>query len=239
MERSLKDTECIILAGGFGTRLQSVVSELPKPMAPINGTPFLNYLLHNFHQQGIQHFILAIGHKSEAIEHYFSTKKLPYTVSFSHETEPLGTGGAIQQALQLANSKNVLIANGDSFFQFDLNSFYRQATALDYPCSVALKKVENSDRYGSVNLEGNEITGFFEKEFRASSLINAGIYLLDQKRFIAHSFPQKFSFEKDYLEIFAPKKELAGIEMEGYFIDIGIPEDYLKAQNDFKRLEYH
>jgi len=236
MANALSELDCIVLVGGKGTRLQSVVSDVPKPMAPINEIPFLKILLDELYSQGIQRFILATGHKSDVIQNYFASIKTPYSIQYSIEKEQLGTGGAIAQALELASSKKVLVVNGDTFFKLNLTKFIEQAEEMNQPCVIALKKVFNSDRYGSVQLVDNQITEFEEKAFKAEALINSGTYLLNKIQFLAHSFPEKFSFEKDYLEIYTKKQQLFGVEMEGYFIDIGIPEDYEKAQHDFKTI---
>lgn len=236
MANILNELDCIVLVGGKGTRLQSVVSDVPKPMAPINEIPFLKILLDELNAQGIQRFILATGHKSDVIQNYFASIKIPYSITYSIEKEQLGTGGAIAQALTLASSKKVLVVNGDTFFKLDLTVFIDQAEEINQPCVIALKKVFNSDRYGSVQLVDNQITEFEEKAFKEEALINSGTYFLNRIQFLEHSFPEKFSFEKDYLEIYAKKQQLFGIEMEGYFIDIGIPEDYEKAQHDFKTI---
>jgi D-glycero-alpha-D-manno-heptose 1-phosphate guanylyltransferase len=205
-------------------------------MAPINEIPFLKIVLDELYSKGIQHFILATGYKSDVIQTYFASIKTPYSIKYSIEKEQLGTGGAIAQALELASSEKVLIVNGDTFFKLNLTEFIDQAEEMNQPCVIALKKVFNSDRYGSVQLIDNQITEFEEKAFKTAALISSGIYLLNRIQFLEHSFPEKFSFEKDYLEIYAKKQQLFGIEMEGYFIDIGIPEDYEKAQHDFKTI---
>lgn len=224
-----------MLAGGMGTRLKSVVADVPKPMALVNNTPFLHTLLNQLYKKGVKRFILAVGYQNDVIQAYFTSLQLPYEIVFSIEKEPLGTGGAIQLALKQANSPEVLVVNGDSFFDLKLSEFVVSAQQLEKTCTLALKKMFNSERYGSVLLQGSKLIAFQEKSYREEALINAGVYWVDKQKFTSLEFPKKFSFEKDFLEVYAEKDVLAGIEMEGYFIDIGIPEDYKQAQNDFER----
>jgi D-glycero-alpha-D-manno-heptose 1-phosphate guanylyltransferase len=237
MDHSLNKTDCIVLAGGFGTRLKSVVSDVPKPMAPINGIPFLSLLLQQLHQKGLAKFILAVGYKSEYIQSYFSKNTFPFSVAFSIEDEPLGTGGAIRLAMKKAKSSTVLIVNGDTYFDFDVQNFVEQAILLDKECVLTLKKIDNSERYGTVKIEGNCITQFIEKQFQKEAYINAGVYCINKSKFNLSLFPKQFSFEKAYLEAQAGQKNLFGIAADGYFIDIGIPEDYEKAQDDFDKFK--
>lgn len=232
MDGTIENRDCIILAGGKGTRLRSVVSDLPKPMAPINGIPFLEILLKELHQSGVKNFILATGYQHEVIEDYFQDFT-EFPISFSVEEEPLGTGGAILKALRQAKSSKVLIVNGDTFFNLNLPSFLEKASPYsDASCVLALKKIEKSDRYGSVLLNSHQITQFKEKTYQEVALINSGIYLLDREWFLQLGLPDKFSFEMDFLEPYAQKGNIFGIEEEGYFIDIGIPEDYARAQRE-------
>ncbi len=232
-------TECIILAGGLGTRLRSVVDQLPKVMAPVNHFPFLHYLIEHLGTQGIHNIILATGYKHELIEEWVNTREGGFNFQFSREEEPLGTGGAIYKALQMAKSEDVLIINGDSFFNIsflNMLAFHRKHRS-DF--TIALKPMNKFDRYGCVETDAQgRITAFLEKEYREQGLINAGVYLMNRNAFLQISFPEKFSMEKDYMEKYVGKIAMFGFLSEGYFIDIGIPDDYEKAQHDF-RLGFH
>lgn len=229
--------EAIILAGGFGTRLRSVVSDVPKCMALIDGKPFLHYLIEFLQKNGIEHFIFSVGYLHEVIENYLFQNYANLNVTFSLEKEPLGTGGAIQLAAGKTSHKNVLVCNGDTFYKTDLNllcQFHKQKNAT---CSLSLKPMNNFDRYGVVELnEDDSIKNFKEKQFYETGFINGGVYALNIPGFIEEGLPEKFSFEKDYLEKKVRRMEkkpgIFGIVQNHYFIDIGIPEDYEKAQKE-------
>jgi D-glycero-alpha-D-manno-heptose 1-phosphate guanylyltransferase len=229
-------TEAIILAGGLGTRLRDTVPDLPKCMAPVAGRPFLSYVIDYLRMQGVEHFIFSLGYKGEVIENYLIEHypTLDYTVVL--EEEPLGTGGAIHLAIQKVRGSNVVVANGDTLFKVNLQELFAFHTAMNAECTLALKHMQHFDRYGVVETnDKGKITSFKEKQFYESGLINGGMYLLNKEKFLQHSFTQKFSFEKDYLEKQYTQEDFYGLAQEGYFIDIGIPEDYSRAQQDLKR----
>ncbi len=225
--------EAIVLAGGFGTRLQKVISELPKPMAPVAGKPFLQYILDDLNEQGMEHVILAVGYLRETIINYFGNKYLKIKITYSIEEEPLGTGGGILQACKFAEQENVFIINGDTFFNVDLQSLYEFHHEKNALLSVALKQMKNFDRYGTVEINNEKrIIAFNEKKYLEEGLINGGIYCLNKKIF-PNSLHQKFSFEKEILEKEFINGNIYGKVYENYFIDIGIPQDYERAQVDF------
>jgi D-glycero-alpha-D-manno-heptose 1-phosphate guanylyltransferase len=226
-------SEAIILAGGLGTRLRSVVADLPKCMAMVAGRPFLSYVVDYLRMQGVERFVFSLGYKAELIEAYLSDHYPTLHYVCVKEHEPLGTGGAIQLACSEVASENVLIANGDTLFKIKVNELFRVHLQHSARCTLALKPMNNFDRYGVVELDKKQaVLSFKEKQFYTEGLINGGLYLLNKELFLQHSFPEKFSFEKDYLEKYAAEQKFYGSIQEGYFIDIGIPEDYLKAQTD-------
>lgn len=230
--------ECIILAGGMGTRLQSVVSDVPKCMAPVAGHPFLYYLFTSLTEAGFRHIILALGYKHEIIEEWIRANPFPVRISTVIEETPLGTGGAVKLALSQATTDEVFILNGDTFFGVnypEMQDLHKQTHAS---ATVALKKMEKFDRYGVVDIEPqtNRILCFNEKQYCESGLINGGIYLINRHEL--KNFPDKFSLEKDFFETAVHTSTLSGYISEGYFIDIGIPEDYERAQSDFKDGKY-
>ncbi len=231
----MKITQAIILAGGLGTRLRSVVSDLPKCMAPVAGRPFLFYVINFLRSQGVEKFIFSLGYKHEIIEDYLNDQFSTLNFQCSIEKEPLGTGGAIQLACQLATEKNVLIVNGDTLFKIngkEVNDFHEQQSA---ECTLALKPMQHFDRYGVVELNHNKVNDFKEKQFYESGLINGGVYILNVEGFLDKKFPAKFSFEKDYLEQHYQQGKIAGIVQDDYFIDIGIPEDYERVQQELEQ----
>lgn len=224
--------ECVVLAGGKGTRLRSVVSDLPKCMAPVSGRPFLAWLLDDLREAGFDHIILSLGYKHEAVEAWVATRADRDSITCVVEEEPLGTGGGVRLALRQAREDAVFILNGDTFFGVDypaMQAFHRQSGAQ---ATLALKPLRDFDRYGEVTLDGEgRITAFREKRPCAEGLINGGVYLL--QRDALAEMPERFSLEKDYFEPKAESAGLAGFRSEGYFIDIGIPADYARAQRDF------
>ncbi|MGN6165652.1 MAG: HAD-IIIA family hydrolase [Flavisolibacter sp.] len=228
--------EAIILAGGLGTRLRDAVPDLPKCMAPVAGRPFISHVVDYLRMQGVQHFIFSLGHKWDVIENFLINHypTLDYTVVI--EKEPLGTGGAIHLAIQKARDTNVLVANGDTLFKADVRSLFSFHLAHEAECTLALKPMQHFDRYGVVETnENGRIISFKEKKFYENGLINGGIYILNKEIFLQHSFDQKFSFEKDYLEKYFNDGNIYGSVQQDYFIDIGIPEDYNKAQADLQQ----
>ena len=230
--------ECVVLAGGKGTRLRSVVSDLPKCMAPVAGRPFLAWLLDDLREAGFDHIILSLGYKHEAVEAWVATRPDRDSITCVVEEEPLGTGGGVRLALRQAREDAVFILNGDTFFGIDypaMQAFHRQSGAQ---ATLALKPLRDFDRYGEVSLDGEgRITAFREKRPCAEGLINGGVYLL--QRDALAEMPERFSLEKDYFEPKAESAGLAGFRSEGYFIDIGIPADYARAQRDFAGGAYH
>jgi len=229
------ENEAIVLAGGFGTRLKGIIDDKPKPMAPVNGKPFLEYLLTYLCHQGITHVILSVGYKSEIISDYFGNKFKSISIDYAHESEPLGTGGGIRNALKYSKSDSILILNGDTMFNIDIKKLCHIHQAKRSELTVALRKMEDGSRYGSVNIDDeNRITAFTEKkEGLTHILINGGVYLLNKSTFLKKSFPARFSFEKDFLEAGYTNGHFFGIEFSDYFIDIGLPETYSQAQSEF------
>jgi D-glycero-alpha-D-manno-heptose 1-phosphate guanylyltransferase len=229
----MQKSSIIILAGGLGTRLRSVVADLPKCMAPVNGKPFLDYVINYFQQQGITDFIFSLGYMHEVIEDYVASHFSHLTSHISLEDEPLGTGGAIKKACSLAKSKNVFATNGDTLFKADTSVLQNFHELKNADCTLALKPMENFDRYGVIELNADDsIKSFHEKKFYEEGLINGGLYMLNVENFLNESFPGKFSFETAYLERFYTQHKMYGLVQDEYFIDIGIPEDYARAQKE-------
>jgi D-glycero-alpha-D-manno-heptose 1-phosphate guanylyltransferase len=225
--------EAIILAGGLGTRLRSVVSDLPKCMAPVAGKPFLHFVIEHLLNQGIYKFIFSVGYKSEMIIEYINEQYPMLNAQFSIEEEPLGTGGAVKLSCSLATEKNVLILNGDTLFTIDAEKLSGFHNACGADCTLSLKPMQNFNRYGVVELNNDHtIASFKEKQQYKSGLINGGVYALNVAGFLNEDLPQKFSFEKDYLEQYFDKRKMYGDVQDVYFIDIGIPEDFERAQNE-------
>ncbi len=228
--------EAIILAGGQGTRLKSVVADIPKPLAPVNNIPFLTYLIRFLKQQGISHIVLSVGYKWELIKEIYGNSFEGIEISYAVEDTPLGTGGGIALALDKTKEEDVLILNGDSFIDFDLKEFYEFHKANNSEISFVLKEMKDFDRYGSVEVNDRKISAFCEKKFMNRGLINAGAYIVKRDIFREFNPSKRLSFENDYLEKKVNEGQFFGYTTKGYFIDIGIPEDYYKAQKDFKEI---
>ncbi len=219
--------EAIVLAGGLGTRLKSEIGEIPKPMAPIHDTPFLDYIFDFLIKNGIQKAILSVGYKWEIIKNHYGSTYKDLSIEYCVEKERLGTGGAIKLALELVKGKYAYIINGDTFFDINLLRLQDFHFNNNSNCSLALKKMFDVDRYGSVRLsDKNQVIAFEEKEYKKETVINGGIYLVDKT--IISELPQQnvFSFESDYLEENTNEKFIFGLEFDNYFIDIGIPDDF-------------
>ena len=224
--------EAVILAGGMGTRLQSVVADVPKCMAPVAGKPFLYYLLTTLETAGFKHVILALGYKHEITEAWLADYETSLNITTIVEDMPLGTGGAVKPALSKATQTSVFVFNGDSYLGLDYQAMLRYHIEKKASAVLALKQMFRFERYGQVEIDDEaRIVRFGEKQYCDAGFINGGVYVLNRK--ILENFPDKFSLEKDFFEAEASSGKLIGFPTNGYFIDIGIPEDYLRAQNDF------
>lgn len=222
--------QAIILAGGFGTRLRSVLADIPKPMAPIHGKPFLAYLIDYLKTQGITDVILSVHYLREQIEEYFKNNYQGITIQYAIEDEPLGTGGAIVNALNLVKGQDpVFVLNGDTFLQLD----YRAMATSQHRMTMALRKIDDCSRYGTVQVVDNIITHFIEKGGNATGLISAGVYLIHPELFCDMQVPLQFSIEQDFLHPQVGVIKPRAFVVEDYFIDIGIPEDYARAVREF------
>ena len=226
--------KAIILAGGKGTRLQTVISDVPKPLAPIQGQPFIFILIRFLLFHGIKEIIISTHHLAEKFDGYLGAfKKISQNISLVKEPAPLGTGGALRfTCQQFSASKNFLVLNGDTFFDFDLAAFvkkYATETAL------ALKEVPNSARYGTVELKDGNIQKFTEKsETPASGAIYAGFAIVSTQDILDFLPEGSSSLEKDFFpKLLRESRLVKGEIFNGKFIDIGIPEDYAMANTLF------
>jgi D-glycero-alpha-D-manno-heptose 1-phosphate guanylyltransferase len=226
--------EAVILAGGIGSRLKSAVKHVPKPMAEVSGRPFLEYLLDYIHSQKIKRIILAVGYKHEIIMQHFGTNYKGLELIYSVELEPLGTGGAIKNALGSIEGSDFFILNGDTYFTVSLSRLYEFHKFKGAVLTMALRPLNNFSRYGTVKLnDSGRIVGFKEKGYRKQGMINGGIYLIRRGIIKKAGLPAKFSFEKEFLEKYVQTFAIYGLPFKDcFFIDIGIPEDYARAQDE-------
>jgi len=221
--------EAIILAGGFGTRLKSVVADLPKPMAPVNGQPFLALLLDALHENGFTRIILSVGYRYEVIRDYFGASYRGMALAYAVESSPLGTGGAIALALGLAEQEAVFVFNGDTYLEIDAIGLSACWQKTHLPI-IVVRHVPDAGRYGRVEFKHGRITTFHEKGEAVEGFINAGCYILPKNVFDDYRLPESFSFETDYLPRALKNGSIMACPCDGLFIDIGIPKDYSKAQ---------
>ena len=230
--------EAIVLAGGLGTRLRTEVPDLPKCMAPVGGRPFIAYLTEYFRRAGIERFVFALGYKSAAFDEFFGHCFPDGGYAVSIEEQPLGTGGAIRQACTIARERTVLILNGDTFFRIGVDKLAAAHGAHRADCTICLKPMKAFDRFGVVEMDaGDRVRGFREKRFTQAGLINGGVYALDREGLLAADLPEVFSLEKDYLERSLDTRSIYGLVQDEYFVDIGIPEDYRRVQQEINSLQ--
>ena len=225
----------LVLAGGFGTRLKSVVKKLPKALAPINNVPFLYYQIKNWKKQGITDFVFLLHFEAEMIISFLESEKSGIlkncSVKCITEPKPLGTGGAIKYCInELSIKENFLVANADTW----LGSGVKQLIKKNSP-SLLIVEVEDSQRYGSVILRNNKIMSFKEKtNFKSKGFINAGLAILNPNFFNLSS--DVFSLENEIFPDLVKKNLLVGLELKTTFIDIGVPDDYYQFIKMFKKL---
>lgn len=226
-------SEAIVLVGGLGTRLRPVVSDVPKPLASVGGRPFLAYMLDSLERAGIRRVILAAGYKSDVVRHTIGERWHGMCVDYSIEDAPLGTGGAIAKALTMLDADRAHVLNGDTYLRYDLAAFADASLENGFEIGMALAHVADVARYGAVEREGRAVSGFAEKGRSGEGFINAGCYFLTAAAIATFPVTGRFSFESDVLPgCVAARKVFAYPETDD-FIDIGIPEDFARAQDVF------
>lgn len=214
-----------------------MLANVPKPMAPVYGKPFLCYVLDRLIDAGVQRIVLATGYKHEYICDWFGDSYRGTEIVYSQEKEPLLTGGAIRKAASLLQSDDFVVLNGDTLFDIDFNQLYTFHTSINANLSVALRHVEDTSRYGSVTCTDGNIIAFHEKtESHGAGDINGGIYAINRTWMMSRDLPTVFSFEKELMQPLAGTPHFCGLAFYDYFIDIGVPEDYWRAQKEFAAL---
>ncbi len=242
--------QAVILAGGLGTRLRGVVDDRPKPMADVCGRPFLEILLNDLKSAGVTDIIFAVGYLGELIEDYFGDGSVfDVNIHYSWEKEQLGTAGAIKNALAYITDERVLVLNGDTYYKMDYRAVFNSAVADDTDMTIVLRKVQDVSRYGKVTLDDKKIVRFNEKSNDTSNtlqpgqsvpgLINGGVYVM--RKSLIETIPHgKVSIENESIpQWIAEGKLIEGYVHDGYFIDIGIPEDYYEFVEDWKAGNLH
>jgi D-glycero-alpha-D-manno-heptose 1-phosphate guanylyltransferase len=226
--------EAIVLAGGFGTRLKSVVADVPKPMAPINGRPFLEILLETLVNKGFTRAVLSVGYLADLIVAHFGSNFNGLALEYEIEETPLGTGGAIMRAMKHCRLDHVFVFNGDTFLDLEV-SIVEECWIRDKKPIIVAREVPDSSRYGGLDVVDGQVVGFFEKGKVGPGLINAGCYVFPSDLFKNSSLPVPFSVENDFLAPTVLVQPVDCFVSRGHFIDIGIPEDYARASIELCR----
>lgn len=224
--------EAIVLAGGLGTRLRDTVPDLPKAMAPIGGRPFLAYLLDYLASQGVARVVISVGYRHEQIIGCFGAAHGAMKLEYCVEDSPLGTGGAIRKSLGQVEGDSVFILNGDTLAAVDYAAMHAEQRARGAGLSMALKTVPDASRYGRVEVADGCVMRFQEKGYAGPGLINLGVYLMGTGLMGTYDLPEKFSFEQDFLHPHLDSLRPVAHVSDDYFIDIGVPEDYRRAERE-------
>lgn len=234
---NMKKIDAVILAGGLGTRLRSVVNNRPKVLAEVNGRPFITFLLDRLRSAGVEKVILCIGYLGWQVKSLLGDFYREMELIYSVEDTPLGTGGALRLALPAIRSEDVLVMNGDSFYTAELPAFYHQHKILFANASILLTKVTNMRRYGSIKTDRDgRIICFKEKSAeKGPGLINTGIYLIKREMIATIRREVSLSLEKDIFPAWI-NRGLFGVPSEGEFIDIGTPASYRQAESFFSQV---
>lgn len=224
-----------MLAGGLGTRLRPVVTDVPKPMASVGGRPFLEIVLAWLVRSGVQRVVLSVGHLAHVIEEHFGARFRGVELAYAVEERPLGTGGGLRRSLARVEADCVLVANGDTWVDLDPHDLRRRhdAARRDDPglrVTMAIHRVADAARYGRVTVEAGRIASFEPAGVEGPGWINAGVYWVDRSLLDDPALPERFSFEGDFLGPRLGEIRPLAYETAGRFIDIGVPEDYQRAQ---------
>lgn len=229
--------QAILLAGGLGTRLRAVVSDRPKPMALIGDRPFMEYVTRELVYYGVKQIIFAVGYKGGMVEAYFGNgEAFGFTASYAYEEELLGTAGAIKNAGRFVTEDSFFVLNADTFYRMDYGRLLRLREENQLDMALVLRQVPDISRYGAAVLKGSMLAGFNEKEEQSRpGTINGGVYLMD--RGLLDEIPAgKVSLENEMIPRWLKeKKRLGGFVNEGYFIDIGVPDDYFRFREDVEK----
>jgi len=226
--------EAIVLAGGFGTRLASVIHGTPKVLAPVGKQPFLELLLRKLRQKGMRRVILSVGYLASMIQEHFGDEFEGLELAYAVEEEPLGTGGAALNALTMAHSGTVFVLNGDTFVDLDYAAMLARHIDLGTEISLAVADVADCTRYGRILVREDRVVGFAEKGQPGPGQISAGVYAMNRELFAAYPMPAAFSLEKDFFVPYIERLRPLAFATSGYFIDIGIPEDLARAQSELQ-----
>lgn len=223
--------EAIVLAGGFGRRLRQLVPDLPKPMAPVAGRPFLEILLTSLARKGFRRVVLSLGYMADKVIAHFGDHFAGMVLAHEVEQTPLGTGGAVRQALTRCHTDHVFVFNGDTYLDLEAAAVEEVWSANHEPIIVA-RTVPDTSRYGRLDVANGQVVGFSEKGVSGPGLINAGCYVLPVNILDVFAAGQAFSLETDFFHRHAASQRFNLFVTSGHFIDIGVPDDYVRAQSE-------
>lgn len=221
--------EAIVLAGGFGTRLRALVPDTPKPMAPVAGKPFLEILLQALAQKGFTRVVLSLGFLAHKVSGHFGARFAGMDLHYVVEDQPLGTGGAVRLALASCTQDHVFVFNGDTFLDLEAHAV-EAAWQTDKRPIIVARQVPDTARYGRLLTQADRVSGFAEKGTTGPGLINAGCYVFAPDQLDSFALHHNFSLEADYLAHAVQTMAFQAFVTQGLFIDIGVPDDYLRAQ---------
>jgi D-glycero-alpha-D-manno-heptose 1-phosphate guanylyltransferase len=224
--------KAVVLCGGLGTRLGELTRETPKPLLDVAGCPFLHHVLGKLAAAGITDVTLATSFQWQKIARVYGSAWKGLQIRYSVEAEPLGTGGAVRQAMSQAQAGEALVLNGDTLFDMDLNALVTFGVQRNAQVAVAVRRVPDVSRYGAVRIDKDgRMVQFGEKRQQGAGLINAGLYVVKADVFQGID-AARFSFENDVLATGIDHLRLYAMEANGYFIDIGVREDLARAARD-------
>jgi D-glycero-alpha-D-manno-heptose 1-phosphate guanylyltransferase len=218
--------EAIILAGGLGTRLAGTIGDLPKPMAPVAGRPFLEWQLDALARRGVARVILSVGHRREAVEGHFGARYGALAIAYAREDSPLGTGGAVVNAMESVQGDAAFVLNGDTFIRAPLAALESRPG-----CAIAMlvARVPDAARFGTVVVTDQRVAGFREKAGGGPGLVNSGVYWIAKRALAGLTARGPFSLERDFMEPRVAELAMCAVVTDEPFVDIGVPESLAAA----------
>ena len=225
--------EAIVLAGGMGTRLRALIPNLPKPLAPVAGRPFISILLDQLDAQGFSRVVLSVGYRHEMIRQALGGRHRGIELLYAVEDQPLGTGGGIRLAAQQCRTDEIFVLNGDSYVDVDCSAMLVVHKARHASLTICAKAEADASRYGGMQIADDHIVSFTEQGSHGPGIINAGVYLLARELMLDPELPEAFSFERDFLARRLDEVKPLAFVTKGAFIDIGVPDDYVRANQMF------
>jgi D-glycero-alpha-D-manno-heptose 1-phosphate guanylyltransferase len=226
----------ILLAGGAGTRLREVVQDVPKPLAPVAGRPFLSYMLDLLEARGMTEIVISIGYLGHMIRDSYGARYGAMSIRYAVEEQPLGTGGGLRNALAQIDRFPVFALNADTLLDLDYRAMERGFARAERSLGLAVRSVDDTARYGRAVLRDDRVVAFEPAGRSGQGIINAGVYLFGRNLLDDCGLPERFSFEHDFLEPRAAQLQPFAFATSDYFIDIGVPSDYGRAQHELPKI---